>query len=442
MILLVAASLLIADSPGSPGTQPRAASNNVRSLRLNAAQMFRLAELAREKSDLPTELAIYAALEANPDPEVRAEARFRHAKQLLEHNRSRDAALLLRRVVDEKPDALPARLQLARALQLLGDTNAALRELRAAQSAGLPPTVAQLIDRYSAALRAQRSYGASFEFALAPDSNINRATRSDTLGTVLGDFQIADDAKAKSGTGVSLNGQAFRRFSIGGDANLLFRLSGSADLYRHASFNNIAIDFAAGPEISVGRGRLQIELGATQRWYGQKPYIRSERLAATVAHPLGSRTMLRLSGSAARLDNLINDLQDGKSYWARFQLERALTPTTGLAPSVSFDRQALKEPGYATRGWRAGLTGWHDVGRMTFTAGVEVGGTRGDAKLLLFPEARKDKYSRLSVGASFRQIQYGGFAPVIRFSIERNRSNIAFYDYRRTRTEFAMVRAF
>lgn len=441
-MMIVAAALLIAIKSGSLQPETRPTTKDVPMLRLNAAQMFRLAELAQAKSDLATEFAIYTALEINPDSYVRAEARFRHAKRLLELKRNREAALLLRRVVDEKPDALSARLQLARALQLLGDTNAALRELRAAQSAGLPPTVAQLIDRYSTALRAQRSYGASFEFALAPDSNINRATRSDTLGTVFGDFHIADDAKAKSGTGVSLNGQAFRRFSIGGDADVLFRLSGFADVYRQSSFNNIAVDLAAGPELNLGRGRLQIELGATQRWYGQKPYIRSERLAATFAHALGSRTLLRLSGSAAMLDNQISDLQDGKSYSARFQLERALTPTTGIAPSLSFDRQALNEPGYATTGWRAGLTGWHDVGRMTFTAGMEMGRTRGDAKLLLFPEARRDRYSRLSIAASFRQIEYGGFAPVIRFSIERNRSNIAFDDYRRARTEFAMVRAF
>jgi len=31
---------------------------------------------------------------------------------------------------------------------------------------------------------------------------------------------------------------------------------------------------------------------------------------------------------------------------------------------------------------------------------------------------------------------------VVRFSIERNRSTVAFYDYRRTRTELAIVRAF
>jgi len=47
-----------------------------------------------------------------------------------------------------------------------------------------------------------------------------------------------------------------------------------------------------------------------------------------------------------------------------------------------------------------------------------------------------------SMGATFRQLQFQGFAPVARFSIERNRSTVQFYDYRRTRTEIGVVRAF
>ena len=56
---------------------------------------------------------------------------------------------------------------------------------------------------------------------MAPDSNINHATRSDTLGTVLGDFDIDQASKAKSGVGLSVRGQAYRRFAIGNsDHNL------------------------------------------------------------------------------------------------------------------------------------------------------------------------------------------------------------------------------
>jgi len=437
---------LLFGAPGAPVApapiQVQAQQRDGRTVRLSAAEMFKLAQLASAKGDLKTAAAIYEALESNPDPDIRAEARFRHAKQLLAEKRTRDAAVLLRRLLDEKPDATAARLELARALQVLGDPDAALRELRAVQSRGLPPSVARLVDRYSQALRASRPAGGSFEVALAPDSNVNSATRSDTLGTVFGDFDIDQDSKAKSGIGLALSGQGYRRFALGGDDNLLVRLSGFGNLYRTSRFNDIALDLAAGPELRVGRSQLNLELGATQRWYGQKPFLRSERLGATWVRPLGTRTQLRLIGSAALLDNQFNDLQDGKAYSARTEIEHALSPTTGVGVNLSLDRQSLKDAAYSTTGWRAGLIGWREMGRMTLSAAADYGRLRADDRLSLLPQRRADRYSRLSLGMTFRQLQFRGFAPLARFTIERNRSNIAFYDYRRTRSEIGVVRAF
>src|SRR5690242_13523767 len=177
MFVAAIAAGALATSSGSPGAivvtaDVRSAERHT--VRLSPAQMLKLAESAETSSDPATAAAIYAALERNPDPDIRAEARYRHAKQLLADNRNRDAALLLRRLLDEKPDAVVPRLELAHALQLLGDTDAALRELRAAEASGLPPAVARIVDRYSQALRASRPMGASLEIALAPDSNINR----------------------------------------------------------------------------------------------------------------------------------------------------------------------------------------------------------------------------------------------------------------------------
>jgi hypothetical protein len=79
---------------------------------------------------------------------------------------------------------------------------------------------------------------------------------------------------------------------------------------------------------------------------------------------------------------------------------------------------------------------------MTVTAGAEFGRLRADEKLALFPEKRSDRYSRLSFGATLRRFSFHGFAPVVRFTVERNRSSIAFYDYRRTRTEVGVANAF
>jgi hypothetical protein len=439
--LAAAAAAASGSSYSAGAVQPAAAEQ--RTMRLTAAQMFTLAEQMLARGTRDEAAAMFDLLARNPDGNVRNEARFRHSKLLIGEGRDSAAALLLRRILDDRPDAVPVRLALVQLLDRMGDEDGAWREMRAVRASGLPPAVARLVDRYSEALRAARPAGASIEIALAPDSNINRATRSDTLGTIFGDFDIDKEGKAKSGTGLSLRTQAYRRFALGaGDHSLLVRASGFADLYREMDFNDVAADLAVGPELRLGRNQVNVELGATQRWFGQKPFMRSARAGVTWTRPVGSRMQLRLSGTASLVDNQLNDLQDGKDYSGRIEVERALSATSGIGLNLSGAREALNDPGYATTGWRAGLVGWHDAGRMTFTANAEFGRLRADERLSLFPDKREDRYSRFSLGATFRQLQFRGFAPLARFTIERNRSTIEFYDYRRTRSEVGVVRAF
>lgn len=405
-------------------------------------QMLDLAEQFTRRGSFKEAQTILSLLSHDPNPDIRNEARFRLARLLQAQGKASSAAVLLRQIIDEKPDAPAVRLELAQLLEKLGDVDGALRQVRAAQATGLPPNVARLVDRYSEALRASRPFGASFEFGIAPDSNVNRATRSDTLGTVFGNFDIGKDSRAKSGIGLELRSQAYRRFKLTGDTRLLVRLSGSGDLYGNSQFNDIAADIAAGPELPIGRGRVNLEVSATQRWFGLKPFMRSVRLGVTIARPLDRRTQIRVSGSAAIVDNRLNDQQDGVQYSGDISFERAFSPTTGVAVTVSAARQNLEDPGYSTTSWRTGLLGWKDIGRMTLTAGAQYGRLQADERLVLFPAKRSEHFYQLNLGATFRRLHFHGFAPVARFAIERNRSSIAFYDYSRKRAELGFVRAF
>ena len=82
--------------------------------------------------------------------------------------------------------------------------------------------------------------------------------------------------------------ELFRRFGLGSsDHQLLARASGYADLYGKSRFNSIAADLAFGPELRLGKSRLNVELGATQRWFGQEPFTSSARLGAIWTRPLG-----------------------------------------------------------------------------------------------------------------------------------------------------------
>jgi len=181
---------------------------------MTAAELFVLADRARDSGEYEAAEKAYRVLAASRDPDLRAEARFRLGLMLADRlHRYRDAAVELRRALDERPKAPRLRLELARVAAQMGRIGAAERELRAAQASGLPPEVERMVRFYAASLRATKRFGGSFELALAPDSNVNRATRSDALGTVLGTMTLDQDARAHSGTGLAARGQPACRWA-------------------------------------------------------------------------------------------------------------------------------------------------------------------------------------------------------------------------------------
>ena len=411
-------------------------------VRASAADLLRLAaDFVRNGSPADAR-AILVLLSNDRDPDVRSEARYRRAVLLEAEGRSAAAAVLLRQVLDQKPDSAPVRLKLAMLLHALGDEEAARRELRALRSADLPPDVARFVDRMAAALQSTRPFALHVELALAPDSNINRATRSDTLGTVFGDFTFDQDSKPRSGLGAAARVRAQGRLDVSKDLALVARAGLEANLYRDKGYNDIGVDLSAGPEWRVGRLRLAAEAGAGQQWYGMRPYQRSLRLGLSAAAPLGPVTLLRIDASARRSNNRFNALQDGRGISAQVRLERALSPSLLVSASLAGDRFQARDAAYSTRSWRAGLAASRDIGAMTVSVAAELGRLKADDRLLLLPHARSDRSTRLSVGTVLRRLTVAGFAPLSRFTVERNRSSVEFHDYQRVRTEFGVVRAF
>lgn len=405
-------------------------------------ELLAIAHRAWMAGEIAVAESAYRALFADPSMHVRSEARFRLALILVALRRLPEAASLLREVLDQQPGAQRVRLELARILELMGDEGGARRALREVQAGGLPPDVARLVDRYSAALRAQKRLGASVDIALAPDSNINRATRSDTLGTVLGDFQIDEDSRQQSGLGLALRGQGYARLPIGKEANLFARVSTSADLYRDGEFSDVALAATVGPEVRLGADRLSVELGGLSRWYGGHAYSRAWTANLNFVRPLGRMAELRGSASVASIDNRLNDIQDGWAYSASLGYERAFSNRAGAGISLSVDRQALRDPGYSTWAGQATLFGYRDLGPITLIATLSHGRLRADERLLLFPEARSDRLYRASLAGTFRNFRVGTLAPFVRMTYDRNRSTSEMYDFRKLRTEFGVTRAF
>jgi len=410
---------------------------------LSAGQLFGLADQARAQGDFATAEKAYRALTKDTDLELRTEARFRLGMMLADDlGRYADAALEFRRILDDKPDAARVRLELARMQALLGDLSAARRELRAAEAAGLPPPVEQLVRFYSRALDAQKPLGGSFKVALAPDSNINRATRSDTLGTVIGDFLLADDAKAKAGVGLDLQGEGYFRVDIEPGAQLLVRASSGALLYRHAEFNDIGLGIQAGPQYSWGKNQLTFSFGPAWRWYGGDPYSVAIGGSASWQRSVGKRSQLRLDGGIAHQTNKRNALQTADDFSLSASWDRAFSARTGGGLQIYGFREAARDPGYSLTSGGANAYLFREMGRATVVGTLGYSHLEADERLFLYPARRREDRYSASLAMTLRSLRLGTLAPMARLKWERNCSSIEIYDYRRIAAEFGVTSAF
>lgn len=434
-------AMALAAAPAAAGALEPALPSAVSGL--DPAQMFAGAERLLAAGQIDEAETLLLALTSDPDRAVRSEARFRIAQLRIAAGQRTEAAVLLRRILDDEPDAARVRLELARLLVEMGEEGDAARQLRQAQATGLPPDIARVVDQFSTALRSVAPFGASVELTLAPDSNINRATARDSLDTGLFPIDLDEDARARSGLGVAASGQIFGRLPIGGELRLLPRVSGSARLFRDSRFNDIGADVRLGIERrDSSGGRLTLSAGHDRRWFGGRLFTQSAVFGLDWLRPSGRTAQFGLSASVSDQRFPTSRGQDGRLWQGGGTYEFAVSRQAGVSVSLSGARQSAADPGFSN--WSGGVSGlaWLDAGRSTYFATISARRLVADAPFFLFVQPRQEWLLRGVAGVTLRQLSLSGFAPIVRLIAERNSSTVGLFAYRRIAGEIGLTRAF
>lgn len=242
--------------------------------------------------------------------------------------------MLYHAILDEKPGAQRVRLQLAQPLLFAGDEGGARRALRQAQAGGLPPDVTRIVAQFQGALRVVQPLGGSLEVALAPSSNINRATRSNRLDTVIAPFALSEHAQAQSGLDLKLAGQGFVCLPINERLRWMLRASGQGLFYRQSQFNDVIGQLETGLKYTAAKSRLQPSIRRSQRWFGGRAFVFTDTASLSWLPALGRRSQLDVGFSLGRADFRQNDLQDGTGIDLSMGFEHAFSPRSGNRPVI------------------------------------------------------------------------------------------------------------
>lgn len=166
----------------------------------------------------------------------------------LDIGKNTEAVFALERVLSVRPNDAAARAQIARAYFALRETDTARREFENVKKQTLPTDVRQTIDRYLDAIdriAETEKFKARFfvEFAFGWDSNVNSATRVDSVAVPVFNnlvFSLAPGSTQKHDGFVSFSAGTSISNPIGGNWNLIGGLTG----YKRNNFNQD--DFSNG----------------------------------------------------------------------------------------------------------------------------------------------------------------------------------------------------
>ena len=354
-----------------------------------------------------------------------------------------EAVRRYRAILAREPGATRVRLELARTFFAARDWRNAERQFRFARAGKLPPVVARKVDGFLAQIRRQRKFTFGFSVALAPDSNINAGPSADNVTLYGLPFQLSQDARASSGVGLALSGQAAWTPHLSADWRWDVTANGYTRLYTKARFDEAAVVLATGPHLVRSRFDASLHATATRRWFAGDLYAKGYGGVLDATWYLTGRTALTGSAELSHVDYPNFAPQTGSVISLSAGVLRALTAASFGRVGVSWGRDNAQVAAFANHsiGIDGGYVREFGAG-ITANVGARVRLSRYDGLYDAFNATRRDEQYILQGGLTFRKLQLRGLAPSVTVTETINDSNITLYRFRRTRVEFGLNRTF
>ncbi|MCI5047918.1 MAG: surface lipoprotein assembly modifier [Aquisalinus sp.] len=342
-----------------------------------------------------------------------------------------------RSILDNNPDLIRVRLELARSLYEQQKDGAAAYHFQYVLGNGLPEETKALVRQFLRRIEARKVFHLQLGTAIVPNSNINNGPKDDTV-TVFGlPFQLDDAAQKQSGTGLStsLNVAAFPKLT---DRLRLETRAGARVVdYSNADFDDVFMSFEIGPRLQTKKATVSVLGAFSKRWFGGERFSRSHGMRMVLTTPLSDRMRFSVRSSYAQVDYSSNPNRSGPVYSGAVSMQRVMDKRTvaGLGFQVTREEanaNNLKNHQYRLNAFISRELPWG------ITAQVAPDYYVRDFQ----SSSRLDETYGLSFRVTKRDWRYHGFAPVFSYAYLKNVSNNPFFNYDRHSADIGVTRNF
>ncbi|MES2442299.1 MAG: surface lipoprotein assembly modifier [Pseudomonadota bacterium] len=383
-------------------------------------------------------------------PEHRFEARFLTGQLAAATGYHADAAKQYKKILADDPGQTRVRLELAREMLAMGHTASADRQFKIAQQdEDLPDDVARTIRQVRDVIRSHRAWRLDVDFGIAPDSNINNATASDTVSILWGGttlpLTLDSQAQARAGTGQTASLTAGLRLPVADKVSAIVDIDSAGNNYSGTAYDDYQAQGAAGAELRLsGSASVSLQAVGAQRWYGGQVVSRQAGAKAGFQMRLGDRQQIGIQIDARRTNALFDNAYDGWQTAGYATYERAISKTLVASTGVFARRDWLKAGAYSSveLGAIAGFGGELPWG-ISFGLSGTASRARFDAPMPIFSlDPRKDWRFSARATLGNRRWRLLGFSPQVSASYSRTDSSLSYFANDRLRFRFALARYF
>ena len=368
--------------------------------------------------------------------------RYTAAQALIADGHLAQAAVMLERLAEERPELDRVRLDRAALLFTLGRDNEAdaiFRDIRRSES--VSRATRRRVEQYLARIRARQRWQLDFDVGFWRDDNVNNATEDETVAIpAFGGLRFTLDQRPVSAW-VARTGARLRwREPLSDDGRLYLETHASAarnTAIGASEYNRTWASLSTGPRLRytleiAGRSRsglLLADLGIQRNWRGGEGY--TSGLWAGIGVEQTIDRDWRAGGFPRVWTTLYDEGTDADNPRGR-SLDLHVARRIGdgwltVGGKVSRESPERRDLRWTSRA--VSLRYATTVGRdWSLSAGAGLTRTRFDAVAPLFLTRREDRTRDVSITASHRRLAWEGYLPELTLNWSRTESSIPLYD--------------